>query len=101
MRPARSPRGAVELARYARLGLALARPVAALKPGGWLVGEDFDSSLPHCLNPATGEEQAFVKAGQALVGALHRRVADTTYPAPSRTATAAQRWPTSAPADIR
>src|SRR5215469_7829387 len=50
-----------------------ARLVAALKPGGWLVAEDFDSSLPHCLDPATDEEQAFVKVGQALVGALHRR----------------------------
>ena len=46
----------------------------------WLVAEDFDSSLPHCLDPATGEEQAFVKVGQALVDALHRRGADTTYP---------------------
>jgi hypothetical protein len=33
-----------------------------------------------CADPATGEEHAFVKVGQALVGALHRRGVDTTYP---------------------
>jgi SAM-dependent methyltransferase len=81
------PGGAFDLI-HARLVLVhlparnqvLLRLVAALKPGGWLVAEDFDSSLPHCLDPATGAEQAFVKVGQALVGALHRRGADTTYP---------------------
>ncbi len=81
------PGGAFDLI-HARLVLVhlpardqvLARLVAALKPGGWLVAEDFDSSLPHCLDPANGEEQAFVKVGQALVGALNRRGADTTYP---------------------
>ncbi len=58
----------------------LARLARALNLGGWLVIEDFDSSLPHCLDPVTSEEQAFVKVGQALVAALHRRGADTTYP---------------------
>jgi SAM-dependent methyltransferase len=58
----------------------LARLAGALKPEGWLVIEDFDSSLPHCLDPVTSEERAFVKVGQALVQALHRRGGDTTYP---------------------
>ncbi len=58
----------------------LARLVASLKPGGWLVVEDFDSLLPHCLDPVDEDEQVFVKVGKALVQGLHSRGADTTYP---------------------
>ncbi|HZU77468.1 MAG TPA: methyltransferase domain-containing protein [Dehalococcoidia bacterium] len=58
----------------------LARLAAALKPGGWLVLEDFDSCLPHCLDPLSEEERAFIKIGEALVQALHQRGADTTWP---------------------
>jgi 2-polyprenyl-3-methyl-5-hydroxy-6-metoxy-1,4-benzoquinol methylase len=58
----------------------LARLTGALTPGGWLVVEDFDSCLPFSLDPVTDEEHAFVRVGQALIDALHRRGADTTYP---------------------
>lgn len=81
------PSGAFDLI-HARLVLVhlpsrddvLARLAGALKPGGWLVIQDFDSSLPHCLDPVTDSERAFVKVGQALITALHLRKADTTYP---------------------
>jgi SAM-dependent methyltransferase len=81
------PGGAFDLI-HARLVLVhlpardqvLAKLAGALQPGGWLVVEDFDSSLPHCLDPVTDGERAFVRVGQALVRALHRRGADTTYP---------------------
>jgi SAM-dependent methyltransferase len=58
----------------------LTRLAAALKPGGWLVVEDFESSLPQCLSAATAEEHVFVKVAHAIVEALHRRGADMTYP---------------------
>lgn len=58
----------------------LARLVASLKPGGWLVVEDFDSLLPHCLDPVNDDERVFAKVGKALVQGLHSRGADTTYP---------------------
>lgn len=41
--------------------------------------EDFDSLLPHCLDPVNADERVFVKVGQALVQGLHSRGADTTY----------------------
>ncbi|HUY51506.1 MAG TPA: hypothetical protein VMV92_38350 [Streptosporangiaceae bacterium] len=36
---------------FAARDAVITRLVAALKPGGWLVVEDFDSALPHCLDP--------------------------------------------------
>lgn len=53
--------------------------VKALRPGGWLVSEDFDTILPHCLDPVNDDERAFVRVGRALAEALHRRGADTTW----------------------
>lgn len=58
----------------------LTRLVAVLKPGGWIVIEDFDSCLPHCIDPVDTEEETFVKVGRALVQALQSRGADTGYP---------------------
>jgi 2-polyprenyl-3-methyl-5-hydroxy-6-metoxy-1,4-benzoquinol methylase len=55
------------------------RLVAALKPGGWLVLEEFDAVLPCCLDPLNEEEATFAKVGYAFVEALHRRGADTTW----------------------
>ncbi len=57
----------------------LARLAGALQPEGWLVLEEFDSWLPHCLDPVSAEDRVFVKVGQALTEALTRRGADTTY----------------------
>lgn len=58
----------------------LTRLADALKPGGWLVLEEFDSWLPHCLDPVSDDDRVLVKVGQALNEALNRRGADTTYP---------------------
>lgn len=55
------------------------RLVKALRPGGWLVSEDFDSILQHCLDPVNDDERTFVRVGQALYEALRRRGADTTW----------------------
>jgi len=68
------------LVHLPRRDAVLARLVASLKPGGWLVIEDFDSLLPHCLDPANDDERVFVKVGRGLVQGLHGRGADTTYP---------------------
>lgn len=51
---------------HARLVLAhlpardqvLPRLVASLRPGGWLVVEDFDSWLPPCLDPVSDDQRA-------------------------------------------
>jgi SAM-dependent methyltransferase len=58
----------------------LARLAGALKPDGWLVIEEFDSSLPHCLDPLDDRELAFAKVMEAFIAALHTGGADTTYP---------------------
>jgi SAM-dependent methyltransferase len=58
----------------------LSRLVAALRPGGWLVVEDFDSMLHHCLDPLNDEERVFDKVSGAFGQALHRRGVDTTWP---------------------
>lgn len=58
----------------------LSRLVQALRPGGWLVVEDFDSSLHWCLDPLNDDERVFVKVADAFIQALHRRGADTTWP---------------------
>lgn len=51
-------------------------------PGGWLMVEDFDSSLPLCLDPITEEEQTFIRVGHALV---RRCIAEEpTSPIPAR-----------------
>jgi SAM-dependent methyltransferase len=55
------------------------RLIAALKPGGWLVLEEFDAVLPCCLDPLNDEEATFNKVGYALGEALRRRGADNTW----------------------
>ena len=55
------------------------RLAEALRPGGWLVLEDFDTILPHGLDPVSEEERAFVRVGSALSEALRRHGADTTW----------------------
>jgi len=58
----------------------LSRLVAALRPGGWLVVEDFDSVLHRCLDPLHDDERIFDKVTDAFGQALHRRGADITWP---------------------
>jgi SAM-dependent methyltransferase len=58
----------------------LQRLVASLRPGGWLVVEDFDSWLPHCLDPVSDDQRAFVKVGRAMVEFLRSCGNDSTYP---------------------
>ena len=58
----------------------LSRLVAALRPGGWLVVEDFDSVLYHCLDPVNDDERVFDKVADAFHRALQRRDLDTTWP---------------------
>jgi len=58
----------------------VSRLVAALRPGGWLVVEDFDSVLHQCLDPLNDDEQVFDKVAGAFGQALHRRGVDTTWP---------------------
>lgn len=57
----------------------VSRLVAALRPGGWLVVEDFDSVLHHCLDPLNDDERVFDKVTDAFGEALQRRGADTTW----------------------
>ena len=58
----------------------VSRLVAALRPGGWLVVEDFDSVLHHCLDPLNDDERVFDKLTDAFGQALERRGVDTTWP---------------------
>jgi ubiquinone/menaquinone biosynthesis C-methylase UbiE len=58
----------------------LSRLVAALKPGGWLAVEDFDTVLHRCLDPLNDDERVFDKVSDAFGQALHRRGVDTTWP---------------------
>ena len=60
----------------------VARLVAALRPGGWLVIEDFDSVLDRCLDPLNDDddERVFNKVFGAFGQALQRRGVDTTWP---------------------
>jgi SAM-dependent methyltransferase len=58
----------------------LSRLVAALRPGGWLVVEEFDSVLHHCLDPLNDDNQVFNKVTDAFMQALHRRGVDTAWP---------------------
>jgi SAM-dependent methyltransferase len=57
----------------------VSRLVTALRPGGWLVVEDFDSILHRCLDPINDDEEVFGKVTDAFGQALHRRGADTTW----------------------
>lgn len=57
------------------------RLVAALAPGGWLVLEEFDQTLPSCPDPTTDEQRTFNRVRDAFSELLARRGADTTtYP---------------------
>jgi ubiquinone/menaquinone biosynthesis C-methylase UbiE len=58
----------------------LSRLVAALRPEGWLVVEDFDPVLYHCLDPLNDDERVFDKVRDAFHRALQRRDLDTTWP---------------------
>lgn len=58
----------------------LAKLVAALRPGGWLVVEEFDDILPYTLDPIDDEERTVAKVGAALQHALRKRGADPSYP---------------------
>jgi SAM-dependent methyltransferase len=51
----------------------LNRLATALKPGGWLVLEEFGNELPICLDPVNDDERTFNKVGHALAQALHSR----------------------------
>jgi len=74
---------------YARLVLSwlptrdtvISRLVAVLKPGGWLVVEDFDSVLHRCLDPLNDDDdkRVFDKVTDVFTQALHRRGGDTTW----------------------
>ena len=58
--------------------LALAKMVRALKPGGWLVCEEFDSlSMP--ADPALHPEECALKAQAALQRVMAARGANTRY----------------------
>jgi SAM-dependent methyltransferase len=57
------------------------RLVAALAPGGWLVLEEFDQTLPACPEPTTEEQRTFNRVRDAFGELLDRRGANTTsYP---------------------
>jgi hypothetical protein len=58
----------------------LSRLVTTLKPGGWLVVEDFDTLVHQCLDPLNDDERVFDKVAGAFGQALHRRGVDTTWP---------------------
>ena len=58
----------------------LSRLARALKPGGWLVIEDFDTLLHRCLDPLNDDERIFDKVAGAFGQALGRRGVDTTWP---------------------
>lgn len=57
----------------------ISRLVTSLKPGGWLVIEDFDSIVSHCLDPHDDAERVFVAVSKAVVESVHERGGDTTY----------------------
>ena len=58
--------------------LALAKMVAALKPGGWLVCEEFDSlSMP--ADPALHPDECALKAQAAMQRVMASRGANTRY----------------------
>ncbi len=57
---------------------ALARLIAALKPGGWLLAEEFDAqSMPS--NPARFPDERTLRLEEAQQRLMRERGADTTY----------------------
>jgi hypothetical protein len=57
------------------------RLVGALRPGGWLVLEEFDQIFPACPEPTTDEQRTFNRVRDAFGELLARRGGDTTtYP---------------------
>jgi hypothetical protein len=67
----------VHLAERDRILAALA---AALRPGGWLVIEDFDSAFDDGTRPATAEEAFLRYVNHAFTQMLALRGGDTGYP---------------------
>ena len=58
----------------------LAALAAALRPGGWLVIEDFDSAFDGGTYPATADEAFLRYVNHAFVQMLALRGGDTSYP---------------------
>jgi trans-aconitate methyltransferase len=52
----------------------LARLMAALKPGGWLVDEEFDSSMSPdpAVNPAEVRSKTFLAMGRIVTSPSHK-----------------------------
>lgn len=60
--------------------LVLERLAGSLRPGGWIVVEDFDDWLPYTLDPLDDDELTVATVGRALQQALRDRGADPAYP---------------------
>jgi len=58
----------------------LAALAAALRPGGWLVVEDFDTAFDDGTRPATADEAFLRYVNHAFTQMLTRRGGDTSYP---------------------
>jgi SAM-dependent methyltransferase len=81
------PAGAFDLV-HARLVLVhlreraaiLDRIVGSLRPGGWVVLEEFDRALPTCAHAPSEREELVNRVGDAVLDFLAVHGADTTYP---------------------